>query len=181
MLVEEYEPAWQPTGLLLLGGLALTWAFVKSATDLADPANSYSGIDWFGVSVPLAITSKDYRVSVIPERADDLEGAIRTVALILELDEEWVRRRTREAKQARRFLPYHLRQGLEWEQFAAINVRLPERAMGDFRAQIAANATGVRRLHGWDEYRVEFSRALRQVADDLADAQDGVPPEAPRT
>jgi amino acid transporter len=40
----------------LLGGLALTWAFVKSAVDLADPANSYSGIDWFGVSVPLAIT-----------------------------------------------------------------------------------------------------------------------------
>jgi amino acid transporter len=40
----------------LLGGLALTWAFVKSATDLADPANSYSGVDWFGISVPLAIT-----------------------------------------------------------------------------------------------------------------------------
>ena len=40
----------------LLGGLALTWAFVKSAIDLADPANSYSGVDWFGISVPLAIT-----------------------------------------------------------------------------------------------------------------------------
>jgi nicotinate phosphoribosyltransferase len=49
------------------------------------------------------------------------------------------------------------------------------------RASVGALPTGVRRLHGWDEYRVEFSRALRQVADDLADAQDGVPPEAPRT
>jgi amino acid transporter len=44
-------------GLLpVLGGLALTWAFVQSVTYLADPANSYSGIAWFGVSVPLAIT-----------------------------------------------------------------------------------------------------------------------------
>jgi hypothetical protein len=29
---------------------------VKSATDLADPATSYSGVDWLGISVPLAIT-----------------------------------------------------------------------------------------------------------------------------
>ena len=41
----------------VFGGVFLTWAFVKSAVDLADPANSYSGVDWFGVSVPLAITS----------------------------------------------------------------------------------------------------------------------------
>lgn len=51
---------WRPFLLIgvvpLLGGLALTWAFVKSAADLADPANSYSGVDWFGISVPLAIT-----------------------------------------------------------------------------------------------------------------------------
>ncbi len=80
--------------------------------------------DRFGV--PLAITSKDYRVSVIPERTEDLEGSIRSVAIILGLEEEWVRRRTIEARAARRYLPHPLRQGLEWQQFAAINVRLPE-------------------------------------------------------
>jgi len=42
--------------LPVLGGLSLTWAFVQSTMDLADPANSYSGVSWFGVSVPLAIT-----------------------------------------------------------------------------------------------------------------------------
>jgi len=42
--------------LPLAGGLALTWAFVQSAIDLADPDNSYTGAAWFGVSVPLAIT-----------------------------------------------------------------------------------------------------------------------------
>ena len=39
----------------LFGGIALTWAFVRSAVDMADPANSYSGVTWFGVAVPLAI------------------------------------------------------------------------------------------------------------------------------
>lgn len=44
-------------GLLpLAGGIALTWAFVQSVIDLTNPENSYSGVTWFGVTVPLAIT-----------------------------------------------------------------------------------------------------------------------------
>ncbi len=42
--------------LPLAGGIVLTWAFVQSVIDLADPENSYSGVSWLGVSVPLAIT-----------------------------------------------------------------------------------------------------------------------------
>ncbi len=42
--------------LPVLGGLGLTWGFYQSVMDLRDPANSYSGEAWFGVSVPLAIT-----------------------------------------------------------------------------------------------------------------------------
>jgi amino acid transporter len=42
--------------LPLAGGIILTWAFVQSFIDLSDPANSYSGISWFGVSAPLAVT-----------------------------------------------------------------------------------------------------------------------------
>jgi nicotinate phosphoribosyltransferase len=41
------------------------------------------------------------------------------------------------------------------------------------RASVGALSTGVRRLHGWDHYPVEFSRALRQVADHLADGREG--------
>ena len=51
--------------LPVLGGLALTWAFIQSAGDMADPANSYSGVDWFGVSVPLAITIISFILGVI--------------------------------------------------------------------------------------------------------------------
>jgi amino acid transporter len=40
----------------VFGGVTLTWAMVQSVIDLSDPANSYSGQDWFGMTVPLAIT-----------------------------------------------------------------------------------------------------------------------------
>lgn len=42
--------------LPLAGGVMLTWAFVQSVIDLSDPANSYSGVSWLGMSVPLAVT-----------------------------------------------------------------------------------------------------------------------------
>jgi amino acid transporter len=42
--------------LPVAGGIALTWAFVQSVIDLSNPENSYSGVEWFGVSVPLMIT-----------------------------------------------------------------------------------------------------------------------------
>jgi amino acid transporter len=37
------------------GGAILTWALVKSAIDLSDPANSESGDSWFGLGPPLVI------------------------------------------------------------------------------------------------------------------------------
>ena len=49
----------------LLGGLGLTWAFIRSAVDMADPANSYSGVEWFGVSVPLAITIISFLLGLV--------------------------------------------------------------------------------------------------------------------
>jgi len=49
------------TGLLFAvlapatGGVILTWVFVRSIVDLADPANSESGDAWFGLGPPLVI------------------------------------------------------------------------------------------------------------------------------
>jgi amino acid transporter len=40
----------------LAGGVILTWAFVFEVVNLADPANSVSGADWFGFGPPLVIT-----------------------------------------------------------------------------------------------------------------------------
>ncbi len=41
----------------LAGGLILTWAIVDEVVNLADPANSYSGVDWFGFGPPLVIAA----------------------------------------------------------------------------------------------------------------------------
>lgn len=38
-----------------LGGLILTWVFIKSCIDFWDPANSESGDSWFGIGPPLVI------------------------------------------------------------------------------------------------------------------------------
>lgn len=80
--------------------------------------------DRFGVE--LATTRRDLRVSIIPEDVDDLEATIGAIAQILELDANWVRRRVREARNGKPYDPLLLRQGLEWDQFAIINARLPE-------------------------------------------------------
>ena len=42
--------------LPVTGALILTWAFVRSVIDLADPANSTGGESWFGFGPPLVIT-----------------------------------------------------------------------------------------------------------------------------
>jgi amino acid transporter len=41
----------------LAGALMLTAAFIKAVMDLGDPAQSYSGVAWFGVGPPLVITA----------------------------------------------------------------------------------------------------------------------------
>ena len=51
--------------LPVVGALVLTWAFVQSFLDLADPANSYSGAEWFGISVPLAITLISFALGLV--------------------------------------------------------------------------------------------------------------------
>ncbi|MDX3134745.1 APC family permease [Streptomyces europaeiscabiei] len=39
----------------LVGAGLLAWLLVESVSDMADPANSYSGVSWFGIGPPLVI------------------------------------------------------------------------------------------------------------------------------
>ncbi|MER6676765.1 APC family permease [Streptomyces sp. NPDC000983] len=39
----------------LIGAALLAWLLVESIGDMSDPANSYSGVSWFGVGPPLVI------------------------------------------------------------------------------------------------------------------------------
>jgi penicillin-binding protein 2 len=84
--------------------------------------------DRFGV--PLAITSSDLRVKI---RRDDIgedivaiTATISKVAAILGLDDRWITRRIDEVMRKPRYEAVILKQGLTWEEFTSINVRLPE-------------------------------------------------------
>ncbi|MCO7221089.1 APC family permease [Klenkia sp. PcliD-1-E] len=49
----------------VIGSLLLIWLLVESIGDLADPANSYSGVSWFGVGPPLVIGIGIFVVGVV--------------------------------------------------------------------------------------------------------------------
>ena len=86
----------------------------------------------------LAQTSRDYQVAVIQSEADDVEQVVGRVAQILGLDAEWARRAVIRVRGGSRYEPQPIKEGLTWEEFSAINVRLPE------LKGIVANAADVR-------------------------------------
>jgi penicillin-binding protein 2 len=74
----------------------------------------------------LAQTSKDYQVEVQLSEVDDLDDVVRRVGLILGRDETWKRRAMARLDQTKRYEQQPIAVGLTWEEFNAINVRLPE-------------------------------------------------------
>ncbi len=74
----------------------------------------------------LAQTSRDYQVSVLQNDVENMEEVVGKIAEILGLDAEWARRAIIRVRGGSRYEPQPLREGLTWEEFNAINVRLPE-------------------------------------------------------
>jgi penicillin-binding protein 2 len=74
----------------------------------------------------LAQTSKDYQVSILRSEVEDLEEAVGRVGQILGQTAEWARRAVIKVRGGQRYEPVPILEGLTWEQFNAINVRLPE-------------------------------------------------------
>ncbi|MEZ5956592.1 MAG: penicillin-binding protein 2 [Hyphomonadaceae bacterium] len=84
------------------------------------------GIIYDRFGVVLAQTSKDYQVAVVQNDVENMEEVVGRVAQILGLDAEWARRAIIRVRGGSRYEPQPLKDGLTWEQFNAINVRLPE-------------------------------------------------------
>ncbi len=77
-------------------------------------------------NAPLASNRADFRVDVIPERMDDPEGTIDQLAELLALDPARVADVKSKLAEARNFQPVEVASGLDYDQFAAISVRLPD-------------------------------------------------------
>jgi penicillin-binding protein 2 len=81
-------------------------------------------IDRYGK--PIANNRSDFRVDIIPDRLVNKEATIATLADLLSLDSDEVDRINRELKNAQGFQPVQVADGLDYERFAAVSVRLPD-------------------------------------------------------
>lgn len=81
-------------------------------------------IDRYGK--PIANNRSDFRVDIIPDRLVDKETTIATLAELLSLDSDEIDRINRELKTAQGFQPVQVADGLDYERFAAVSVRLPD-------------------------------------------------------
>jgi penicillin-binding protein 2 len=119
--------------LFRMGQLQATNLFSREYSEAADE-NRFDtriiapprGVIYDRFGTVLAQTAKDYQVAVVQDDAEDLEEAVDRVRQILGLSAEWARRAIIRVRGNSRYEPQPLQEGLTWEEFNAINVRLPE-------------------------------------------------------
>jgi penicillin-binding protein 2 len=119
--------------LIRMGQLQATNLISQEYTDAADE-NRFDtriiapprGVIYDRFGTVLAQTSKDYQVSVLQNDVDDLEDVVGRVAQILGRSDEWARRTVLRLDPTARYEPVPIAEGLTWEEFNAVNVRLPE-------------------------------------------------------
>ena len=75
---------------------------------------------------PLASNRADFRVDIIPERLKDPEGTIDQIGALLSLEPSRIADIKAKVGEARGFQPVEVASGLNFEQFAALSVRLPD-------------------------------------------------------
>lgn len=75
---------------------------------------------------PLASNRADFRVDIIPDRLTDPDAMIDQIGELLELEADRIADLKTEVANARGFAPVEVASGLNYEQFAALSVRLPD-------------------------------------------------------
>ncbi len=75
---------------------------------------------------PLASNRADFRVDVIPERLNDPDATIDRLGQLLELGEARIADLKAKIEASSGYQPVEVASGLEYEQFAALSVRLPD-------------------------------------------------------
>lgn len=81
-------------------------------------------VDRFGV--PLALNRQNFRVLVVSEQTRDLAATLDALADVIELSEYDRDRVQREVRRRRSFVPVTVRENLNWEDMARIQVNAPD-------------------------------------------------------
>jgi penicillin-binding protein 2 len=76
--------------------------------------------------LPLANNRTDFRVDIIPDRLRDKEATIASLAQLLSLPPDEVDRIREDLDKAAGFQPVQVAEDLDYEQYAAVSVRLPD-------------------------------------------------------
>ncbi|MDP6564977.1 MAG: penicillin-binding protein 2 [Alphaproteobacteria bacterium] len=81
-------------------------------------------LDRFGKE--LATNRQNYRVLLIPEQTNGVPDTLDRLSRLIPINEHQRRRVLREVERKRPFVPVNVAENLTWEQFAQINVLLPD-------------------------------------------------------
>lgn len=81
-------------------------------------------VDRYGF--PLAINNPNFRVLIIPEQTQDIEKSLRGLQKIIEISEDDIQDVLKQSKRSRKFVPIEIKDGLQWEDVAKIEVNLPD-------------------------------------------------------
>ncbi len=83
---------------------------------------------WFidRLGKPIATNRADFRVDLIPDRLVDKDKTVATLSKLLALTSDDIDRINRELKNAQGFQPVQVAEGLDYESFARVSVRLPD-------------------------------------------------------
>lgn len=94
-------------------------------------------LDRFGD--PLVLNRPDYRLALIPEQITDLDQTLDAIRMFLPLSPDDIARIHKQIRTVPRYLPIEIAKNVDWQKFAAFNVRLPE-------------LTGVQPIQGYTRY-----------------------------
>ncbi|MFM2130280.1 MAG: Peptidoglycan transpeptidase penicillin binding protein MrdA, partial [Pseudomonadota bacterium] len=75
---------------------------------------------------PIATNQQNYRLIIITERSPDVAGTLDRLAGLVDLGEHDRRRVLREVRRQRGFVPITVRENLEWEEVARVEVNAPD-------------------------------------------------------
>ncbi|MCZ6813745.1 MAG: penicillin-binding protein 2, partial [Alphaproteobacteria bacterium] len=81
-------------------------------------------VDRFGV--PMAVNQQNYRVVLISEAAEDVEETLGRLGAIIPIGDGEKRRILRDIGRRRGFVPVTVRENLNWEEVARIEVNMPD-------------------------------------------------------
>jgi penicillin-binding protein 2 len=75
---------------------------------------------------PLALNRPDYRLEIVPEQIHDIEATLAQIGRVIPLTPEDLARIRADIDKHPGYVPVEIAKDMPWDQFAAVNVRLPE-------------------------------------------------------